>query len=78
MTFQEFKKMINKNRKGNPNWFTFLGNIDGKDVRLKCCKTYLQVYEVDGIRYGGLMDISVTKFNEELERPFKELYDVRL
>lgn len=69
MTFQEFKIEINNKRKTG-KWYSFVGYVLGKEIRLKGYKTYLQIYDVDRIRYGGLMDISVKQFNEELEKPW--------
>lgn len=70
MNFIDFSKEI-KNKRLTGSWYTFVGEVDGSSVRLKGYKTYLQIYEVDGIRYGGIMDISVREFNEELVQPFK-------
>jgi len=72
MKLKEFINSINHNRRGNPNWFTFTGNVEGKSVRLKACKTWLQIYDVGGIRYGNTMDGSVKQFNIDLMKPFKE------
>jgi len=71
MTFEEFVKEM-KQKRLTGSWYQFVGTVDGKSVRLKGYKTYLQIYEVDGIRYGGRMDISVKEFNEELKIPFNK------
>ena len=71
MTFEEFVKEM-KQKRLTGSWYQFVGIVDGKSVRLKGYKTYLQIYEIDGIRYGGRMDISVKEFNEELKIPFNK------
>jgi len=70
MNFESFKKLVNEKRKTG-GWYDFVGEVDGRQVRLKGYKTWLQVYEVDGVRHGGLMDISVGRFQDELAVPFK-------
>jgi len=68
---ETFIKHVSKLRKTNKRkWFTWVGTVNGKSVQLKAIDTYLQVYTVNGIRYGGAMDISVKQFNEILKQPF--------
>jgi hypothetical protein len=70
MTRQEFFKEI-KEKRLTGQWYSFLGTVDGKYVRLKGYKTYLQIYEVNYIRYGGCVGLSVKEFQKELEQPFQ-------
>jgi len=73
MTFDEFKIEINSLRKNKKNaWYFWNGDVEGKTVQLKGYGTWLQIYKVDGISYGGAMDINVSAFNKELEQPFSK------
>jgi hypothetical protein len=68
----EFAKRVNESRKANKNkWYTFTGLVEGKQIAISAYNTYLNIFRVDGVRYGGMCDISVKKFNEELMLPFK-------
>lgn len=64
-----FVKLINDKRK-TKTWYTFEGIVEGKKVRIKGYKTWLQYYHVDGINYGNEMERKVKDFNEDLEKPF--------
>ena len=47
--------------------------MDGKSVRLKGYEKWLQIYQVDGLRYSPGMGIdTVREFNEALADPFKK------
>jgi len=35
-------------------WHVFSGEINGHLVRIKYFRKYLQIFDVDGIRYGGM------------------------
>ena len=70
MNFETFKKRINDQRK-TKTWYVFQDIVDGKFVRLKGFKTWLQIYEVDSIRYGNSGDVSVKQFNLDLEEAFR-------
>ncbi len=61
----DFIKGINGKRKTG-QWYSFIGSVEGKTVRLKGYKTWLQVYTVNDIDYSGCMDISVKEFNSIL------------
>ena len=62
-----FVKHVNKLRLDNKNkWYSLITNIGGLNIRLKGYNTSIQILDVDGVRYGGLMDASVKKFNEVL------------
>jgi hypothetical protein len=68
----EFIKIINQLRRANKNdWFYTDYQTSGKKIVIKCYNTYLQILRIDNINYGGLMDISVKKFNSELESVYK-------
>lgn len=69
MNFQEFAKEI-KVKRLMKNWYTFVGIVDVHKIELKGYKTWLQIYRVDGLNYGGMMEISIADFNKALERPF--------
>ena len=61
----EFVTEIDSKRKSG-TWYTYLGNVNGKAIRLKGYKTWLQVFTVNGIDNSGCMDISVKAFKELL------------
>jgi hypothetical protein len=71
MTFAEFKKIVNDGRK-TKKWYYFSEVVDGKVVFLKGYDTWLQIYDVDGVRYGNSMERSVKQFGADLLAPFKE------
>lgn len=33
-------------------WHTFVGAVNGKSVRVKAYRLWLQIFDVDGVRYG--------------------------
>jgi len=64
-----FIRHINNLRKANKNkWFSWVGVVDGKNVKVKCYNTWLQILNVDGVQQNTVMDISVAEFNKTLER----------
>ena len=64
-------KDINKLRKNTSSgWYTY-HNYDF-NIRIKGYKTWLQIYEINGIDYGYVMDISVKDFNNYLFNSLKE------
>ena len=66
-----FIKEVNRLRKDNKNkWYWFNAEVGGKTIQLKAYGTYLQIFKVNGISYGGLCDINIKQFNETLNRPF--------
>jgi hypothetical protein len=72
-TYEQFEKHINNLRlKGGRSgaWYVYIGTVEGKYVRLKGFQTYLQVYDVDGVRYGGTHCQSVRRFKAILKRGF--------
>lgn len=71
MKIKEFIKHINKLRLNNKySWYYFTGEVEGKNIQLKGMNTWLQVYEVDGVRYAGLMERNVSEFKKDLLEPF--------
>ena len=67
MQTKEFIKTINNKRKAK-GWYTFTGNVNDKDIRLKGFKTWLQVFSINGVDYSSTMGLSVKDFNSELEQ----------
>ena len=62
-----FIKDVNALRLSNVNKWHFIDTVvNNKIVKIKLFNTYLQVYTVDGVRYGGLMDTSIKDFKSEL------------
>lgn len=67
MNTDEFVQLINKLRLDHKDkWFWWSGTVNGKQVDVKCYNTYLQIFTIDGLRAGGLMGMSVTKFKDVL------------
>lgn len=64
-----FTKEIKERRLTN-KWYSYVGIINGKSIRLKGYKTWLQIYRVDGIDNSNCMDKNVTEFNHDLLKPF--------
>jgi len=68
----DFVKEINTLRLRNKNnWYQWVGKVQGKKIEIKGYGTWLQIFRVDGVQYGGLMDIPISVFKSELEKPFK-------
>lgn len=66
-----FVKEINRLRRNNlGKWYYFEGKVENKNVKLKAFDTYLQIFEVNSVRFGGLGDISIKQFIAELNKPF--------
>lgn len=69
MTKADFILRINQLRKANKDkWFWWAGVVDGKNVKVKCYNTWLQILNVDGLQHNTVMDISVAEFTKTLER----------
>ncbi len=67
MKTTEFVKTINSLRLANKNsWYALTGTVNGKKYRVKGFKTWLQILEIDSIKHGGNMDISVKDFKAQL------------
>ena len=63
----DFIKTINSLRLANKNsWYMWQGIVENKTVRLKAYKTWLQIFEVEGLRVPTVSDISVSDFKKLL------------
>ena len=69
MNLPEFQALI-KAKRLTRIWYYFTGTVEGKEIELKGYKTWLQIYRVNGIRYGNCADETVKQFNAELIKPF--------
>ena len=69
MNKAEYKKQI-KAKRLTGSWYQFVGIVEGKAVRLKGYKTWLQIYTIDGTSYSNGMEGSVSQFNYDLLEPF--------
>jgi len=65
MYLQEFTKEI-KQKRLTGNWYNFVGVVEGKNIRLKGFKTWLQVYTINGIDNSNCMERSIKQFNNDL------------
>lgn len=71
MKLETFTKEINALRLKNKNaWYQFTGTVEGRKVEVKGFNTWLQIYRVDGVTYGGGMGSKVSQYKEELIKPF--------
>lgn len=62
-----FVKTVNGIRRGSKGtWYQWTGLVDGKSVQLKGHGTWLQVFRIDGVSYGGLHDQKVVDFKRTL------------
>lgn len=69
MDTETFVQTVNKIRLQNKDkWYVFTGTVNGKSVQVKGYKTWLEVLNVDGIRYWSRIDATVTEFKSTLER----------
>ena len=67
---QDFINRVNKLRKSG-EWYTYEGDIEGKDVRLMGYGTWLKIFKVDDVDYSNCMECKVSEFKKDLETPFK-------
>jgi len=72
ISFEQFKKYVNIERKKGGWYQAYNVSVDGKEVRLKAYKTWLQVYKVDGVDWSNCMGVSVKQFNQDLVAPFNK------
>ena len=70
ITSTDFLLMINDLRKTG-TWYTAIETVEGKQIRLKGYKTWLQIYKVDGVDYSNLSDQSVIQFMLDILVPFQ-------
>jgi len=76
MQYDDFIDLINRLRKAHKGrWYTWIGDVEGKDISLKGFGTWLQIFKVDGIDYSNPMERAVAQFKDDLEAPFLELHD---
>jgi len=68
MNREEFVKEIKQKRITN-GWYSFIGIVEGKVIKLKGFKTWLQIYTIDGIDNSNCMERTVTQFKEDLLKP---------
>lgn len=55
----QFAHAMNNLRKANKGkWVAWLGCVNGKSVRLKFFELYIQIFDIDGVRYGKSSDCS--------------------
>lgn len=64
----EFINAISTFRKKHKGWYQFGGIVNGKAVSIKAYKCWSQIFIVDCVRHGGLHDLNVTRWKEELRR----------
>lgn len=62
---------ILKTKRLSGSWYTFLGVVEDKSIRIKGYKTWLQIYKVNSIDYSNCMDRKVTEFVCDVLEPFK-------
>ena len=67
MKFEEFKKEVNQKRR-NGGWYQLIAIVEGKEVKLKGFKTWLQILKVDNMDCPSPMGLTVAAFNKHLER----------
>jgi len=58
-------KSFNAKRRANKNkWIEFAHTLDGRVVQIKSYNTWIQIIQVNGMRGGSPMELSVKKMNE--------------
>jgi len=67
MTTSQFVHDVNQRRRDFNGWYTWTGNVGGKDIQIKAYKTWVQVAIVNGIKHSSPMDLSVYRFKQFLE-----------
>ena len=72
LSSDQFVTHVNQLRKDNKNnWYWFTGKVNNKNVRLKGYNTWLQIFEIEGLRLSCGMDVSVKEFKQSLEKGVK-------
>jgi hypothetical protein len=68
----EFLKAVKAwDKRGHKRWGTYVGLIAGKEARVKTYgRSYPQVLDADGIRFGGACDLKPTGFDALVRRAF--------
>jgi len=71
LSIDEFIKEINILRlKNKNNWYQWTGTVDGKKVKIKGYKTWLQIFKVSGIDNSNPMERNVKQFKDDLQKAF--------
>lgn len=67
MNIQEFLKEVNALRlKSAGKWYRLAAIVEGKSVDLSGCGTWNRTFLVNGVRCGGLCDLSVAGWKKEI------------
>jgi hypothetical protein len=68
----EFLKAVKAwDKRGPKRWGYYIGTINGKRAHVKTYgRSYPQILEADGIRYGGKCDMKPTAFEAEIRHAF--------
>lgn len=69
-TLKQLIKIINHERKLNKNkWSYYCGvTASGKPFKIKFYNTWIQVLEIENVKYSSGIDITVKEFNNFLEK----------
>ena len=63
-----FVDSINRLRRKNKDiWYASTGVVNDKPYRIKGFNTWVQILEIDGIKYNTTIDASVKQFKSDLE-----------
>ena len=74
MEVKQFVDTVNKLRLANRGkWYWFNDTVDGKAVRIKAFGTWMQIYDVDGVKCANCMERSVAEFKTDLKSPFEKV-----
>lgn len=69
-----FIKDVNKLRLSNTNkWHFVYTTVEGKEVKIKFFKTWLQIYRVNDKDFFNCMERSITQFKSDLLIPFNKV-----
>jgi hypothetical protein len=65
---QTFLKELNAQRLAHGKaWITYAGRVAGREVRMKTYgASYLQIFDIDGIRHGGGIDMKPTAWKNTI------------
>ncbi len=70
MKMNDFFDYINAMRKKH-GWYEYADHIDGKRIRVKGYKFWLQIYSVNGLDYSNCRGVSEEQYQKDLRRPFE-------
>lgn len=69
---KDFLVYYNRLRLDNKHkWVFYTGKVCGKDVKAKSFNNWLQIYTINGIRWGGVMTDKVSEFKKVLHAPWE-------